>query len=627
MSQETTKPLTPAWTEDDFYSDAVYVWLWEHRDDNKFIFQRYLTEAQRQAKRLHVSGFLKVWNAYVQSMSPKVTVMGNNVTQFSEQPVELACGQYECNSGGVYYTGRLGEDIEVIKHPLMPVRRVVNVDTGQEKIQLAFNRGAKNKWSDIIVPMDVVSSAQKIVSLSNAGIGVNSENAREVVKYIAELEHLNYNDLPVQNSTSHLGWTAEGEFSPYSGDLVYDGESPECQRLFAQITQAGSEQVWLDAMRTVRSGTSVPARIALAASFAAPLISLVNGLSFFCHFWGLQGTGKTVGLMVGASVWGKPELGGYIKNFGGTKVSHEVNAAFCCNIPVFMDELQVVADRKSFDDMIYMLCEGFSKGRGSKDGGLQAQRRWSTCFLTTGEMPIVQSNSGGGAVVRVLEVPYGGEPFFPDPRKMASIVGENYGWAGPRFIDALRDRETLESVRALQQQYYDTLNGDVEAKQVLAASIILAADKLAEQVIFGGDGRALTVEDIKPFMVTKEQADANRRCYEYLLGVIAANPLRFDATDNKGELWGVIEGDYAYINKVSFDQMLAGSGFSANAFLTWAKRKNKLKFEDFGDSNKRLTVRRTINGRRTTCIALLINDDVDEATRLGFSVDSGELPF
>ena len=64
----------------------------------------------------------------------------------------------------------------------------------------------------------------------------------------------------------------------------------------------------------------------------------------------------------------------------------ELYAAFCCNLPVQFDELQVIADRKQYDDLIYMLTEGASKGRGAKEGGLQIQKRWLTCIITNGEM-------------------------------------------------------------------------------------------------------------------------------------------------------------------------------------------------------------------------------------------------
>lgn len=622
---QTTRPLVPNWTEDDFYSDAVYQWLWEHREDNKYIFQQYLQNAQRRAKALHVIGFMKTWNAFVQTMNPQVsTVMGHNVTMFPDQPTQLECGRYECTTSGVSYTGRMGEDVEVIRHPIMPVSRITNIDSGEEQMQIVFNRGADKKWHSVIVPKETLASAQRIITLAKNGIAVNSENAREVVKYLSDLESMNYDELTVQQSTSHMGWTPDGNFVPYSGELIYDGNSAEYQRMFTQFKPHGSRDKWMELAKSVRAGKSIPARIALAASFSAPLVQLMGGLPFFCHFWGLQGSGKTVALKLAASVWGNPELGGYIKSFSGTKVSQELNAAFFCNLPVFLDELQVISDRKSFDDIIYMLCEGFSKGRGSKEGGLQAQRRWATCFLTTGEMPIVQSNSGGGAAVRTIEINYGGEPFFNDARVVAQTVDENYGHIGPEFIAALKEEGAKTALKELQESFYAALSGDIEAKQVLSASIILAADAFATNAIFK-DGKALTPNDIRPYLITHDQADMNLRCYQWLIGYIAGNPKRFEIDDNNGELWGIKGTDeitgkrILYFIRKCFDDALHAGGFSPGAFLAWAKQRGYIKTTR-NDNN---TMQKRINGERVLCVALFLPGKDDEFTE----VTDDTLPF
>ena len=135
--------------------------------------------------------------------------------------------------------------------------------------------------------------------------------------------------------------------------------------------------------------------------------------------------------MLAASIWGNPDIGGLAKTFNGTKVSFETMSAFCCNIPVMIDELQIANDnRKNFDELIYMLCEGDSRSRGLKTGGLQLQKRWLTSIITTGETPIIQSNSGGGAAVRTIEVNFKNTPLFGDDitaRNYAGLLKKNYG--------------------------------------------------------------------------------------------------------------------------------------------------------------------------------------------------------
>lgn len=630
-----TQTLIPSWTEDDFDSEKPYAWLYERRNGNKFLFQQLLNKTMKAAKDVGVNAivFKQYWKAYVEAMEPKTTILGVNTTAFPGQEKALQgvdglqCGAYQCDENGVSYIGQMGQDVQVIRHPLMPVKRIIDVDSGEEKMQIAFRRGAGRAWKMMISGKDVLASAQRIITLSKNGIAVNSENAKEVVRYMADMESLNFDDLPEQRSTSHLGWLPEGQFAPYTDEVVFGGESEEFARIYADFHTHGSENTWMDIARDVRTGNSVPARIALAASFAAPLVQKLGALSFFVHFWGLQGSGKTVALILGASVWGNPLIGGYIKSFSATKVGQEKYAAFCGNLPVFLDELQVISDRKTFDDIIYALCEGVSKGRGSKDGGLQTSQHWATVFLTTGEMPIVQSNSGGGAAVRTIEVNYGGEPFFEDARTVANTLKANYGFAGRKFIDALNEEGTLDALRELQKKFYAQLSGDIQDKQVLSASILLAADALADAAIFH-DGHSLTVADIKPYLITQEQADINRRCYQYLVGWIASNQARFsgDPDENKGQQWGLSEKDegtgkeVVYIIRNDFERAVNDGGYPPGAFLSWAKRNGLLKSQR-ADSN---TIQKTIGKTRPLCIAVYMPMD-DEGG--GFVQVEEELPF
>lgn len=611
-SRATAEPM-PQWTYDDFCDEKPYAWLMKYKD-SAFTLNRMLALAQRQAKEVKFPAFTRMWNAYVAQQKPQnATVIGEYETSFPDQPLKLNCRQYICDENGISYINGMGQSVEVLSHPLMPVKRIINLDTNEEKLQIAYSRGGQ-EWRTLIASKDVLATSQRITSLAKQGIAVNSENSKELVNFITKVESANYTTLDQQKATGHLGWLPGGGFSPYCDDVVYDGDSPEFQQMFGGFKGVGSEDVWMEIAKATRSGKSVPARIALAASFAAPLVPILNGLPFFVHIWGTQGCGKTVGLMLAASVWSNPEVGRYIKTFNATKVSQELYAAFCCNVPILLDELQIAADRKTFDDIIYMLCEGAGKSRGAKDGGLQLQKRWASTIITTAEMPIVQSNSGGGAAVRTIEVNYGGEPLFEDSRTVAETLKHNYGFAGKKFVESLKEPEAMQALRDIQKRFYSQLSGDIQDKQVLAASILLAADRLADAVLFH-DGKALTVHDIKPYLITNEQADVNARCYEWLCGFIASNPMRFEENDNTGELWGEVrteEGrDTVYFIKSAFDKALAQGGFSVGSFLTWARRRGLLK--QLPSRPDKLTVQRRFAGRLTSCVGLTLQSEESSA--------------
>ena len=76
----------------------------------------------------------------------------------------------------------------------------------------------------------------------------------------------------------------------------------------------------------------------------------------------------------------------------------------------------------------------------------------------------------------------------------------------------------------IRQKYNQELNNqsDVTDKQAMSASLILTSDELIDKLFFN-DGIRLTVSDIKPFLVTKNDVDQNKRCYEFLNEFVIAN--------------------------------------------------------------------------------------------------------
>lgn len=617
----------PAFTREDFASTAPYDWLYQFRDVEHTFAQQYAA-LDEYAKSLKVSHFPTIWRGYLaQLRSVKNALRADSVTEYTDQPLELNCGTYKCTDDGVYTLNSKGDESCIISHPIMPVARIKNIETNEERVRIAYKMDGK--WQEVTVGNDILANANKILALSTSGLEVTTENARDLVRFFTDIKAKNRERIPRISATGHLGWQTDGSFAPYGDRIVYDGDNFEYKRIFdGMIEPVGSRDTWMQVAREARAGKSVPARIALATSFAAPLVSRLGGLPFIVHLWGASGCGKTVGLMLAASVWGNPPVGEYTKTFQATKVAIEGMAAFCANTPVLLDELQVIGDRLSFDDIIYMLCEGASKGRGTKDGGLQAQKRWCTAILTSGEHSIVQGNSGGGAALRTIDVNYGGQDLFPDGHATSETLSENYGHAGREYIAALMEDGALKRLRSKNDEFYTAMSKQIDGKQLLSAAILLTADWFADEVLFH-DGKSLQPDDIIPYLVTRNEADKQRRCYEWLTGFIAANDARFHLQEN-GVQWGLIETDTIYFIKSIFDTELQKAGFNSGAFLNWAKMKKKIKFEDGGENskNRRLTVRKVVNGTRVPCVALIRDDMEDMEDENGYvRVDDEELPF
>lgn len=599
LSKLGTPQDVPKFKRSDFDGTAPYDYIYKFAA-NAFQMMQVYNVVAAQAKELGVKNFAKMFESYkrVQRGSGYNLDIEQAATNFPDQPMELRCGRYTCDAGGVACEDKGGYHTLVCSHPLMPVKRMENIDTGEQKVEIAFSRGGV--WRYNVVDRTVLSSANKIVDLSRYGMDITTESARDVVKYLATIDALNYDKIGEVRSVGRLGWVGDHLFSPYVPDLRYDGDAGYAAT-YKAVHPQGTLEGWLEAARHGRE-SSVITRVMLAAAFASVLVEPCDALPFIVHAWGGTGAGKSVSLMLATSVWADPTAGAYFKTFNSTSVGQEMTAGFLNSLPLCLDELQVIKDKKDFDQTIYTLCEGVGRSRGAKAGGLQRMQTWRNAIITTGEMPITNSDSGGGAVNRVINMDCQDEKLFADPRWAVSVMRKNYGHAGRAFVEHLTGG-AMDRARELQKDYYARLTEqDSTEKQALSASLLLAADTLATELLFQ-DGLALTVEDLAPMLVTKAEADVNARCYEWLTGFIAVNSNRFDeSADNKGEVWGKLENDTCYFVATKFEQIMREYGYSSSSFLSWCSRVGKIKRQD--GKNYKSVVRIRKNNTRCLLISL-----------------------
>ena len=590
LSKLGTPQDVPRFKRADFDGTAPYDYIYKFAA-NAFQMMQVYNVVAAQAKEVGVKNFAKMWESYkrVQRGSGYNLDIEQAATNFPDQPMELRCGRYTCDAGVVSCEDKGGYHTLVCSHPLMPVKRMENIDTGEQKVEIAFSRGGV--WRYNVVDRTVLSSANKIVDLSRYGMDITTESARDVVKYLATIDALNYDKIGEVRSVGRLGWVGDHLFSPYVPDLRYDGDAGYAAT-YKAVHPQGTLEGWLEAARHGRE-SSVITRVMLAAAFASVLVEPCDALPFVVHAWGGTGAGKTVGLMLAASVWADPTAGAFYKTFNATGVGQEMTAGFLNSLPLCLDELQVIKDKKDFDQTIYTLCEGVGRSRGAKAGGLQRMQTWRNAIITTGEMPITNSDSGGGAVNRVINMDCQDEKLFADPRWAVSVMRKNYGHAGRAFVEHLTGG-AMERAKELQKEYYAKLTEqDSTEKQALSASLLLAADTIATELLFQDD-LALTVEDLAPMLVTRAEADVNARCYEWLTGFIAVNSNRFDeSADNKGEVWGKIEGDTCYFVATKFEQIMREYGYSSSSFLSWCSRVGKIRRQDGRNYKSLLRIRKT----------------------------------
>ncbi len=538
-----------------------------------------------------------------------------NVTDF-ENGIELNTGDWTANETGIYKYGVNGAEY-ACRHPIQPVERLRNIDTGELKVKLAFRRGNKgrNSWTLITTDFDTVSNSKNITQLARIGISVVSgKRAQNLVDYIADVMDLNYDKIPERKSVSRLGWNEEG-FAPYMGDVVFDGNEA-FGRTFEAIRPCGDFEKWKEEIRRVRS-FSLLARIVLASSFASVLVGPLGCLPFFVHLWGMASeTGKTVGQMVAASVWGEPSPGGeYFKTFKATTVGFEVLAGFFRSLPVIIDELQLAKDAKGkviFN--VYELSAGTGKLRSNTKLGIASTPRWANCFITSGETPITNEQDGAGALNRVIEVECQAEnKVVEDGHRTAEVLKLNYGYAGKLFVEKLCEPDVMEAARKRYSELFEAYTReDAADKQSHSAALITLADELATEWIFQ-DGQNIKVSELSGFLKSKNAISAAERGYAYMCDWVAQNAVKLRGKAENGDCYGLIVEDetnrdkgYVYIIRSVFDRACVEAGISSRALLSHLRSKDAIKW-----SGKKLTRSKRINGVPADCVVMRLKDDAE----------------
>ena len=573
--------------------------------ENTFLQQRALERMATMAAKVGFKSFKKTYSAFVKSLRQvnQSTSYALNPTCFPNQPLELEAGEWLCDERGVRKSGAYGDEV-VCLHPIMPIKRLVNIDTNEEKLEVAYCKGYK--WRTLIAGKNELFDRSKVIKLAALGVSVTSETASGLSKYLCDIEANNYELIPEVESVTRLGYIGDGSFSPYVDGLVFDGESDYKTLYNAVSIKRGNYEAWKESALKCRSD-SVTAQILLAASFASPLIKKIGALPFFVHLWGnASGTGKTVALMAAGSVWGDPELGKFVQTFNATQVGHERFAAFLNNMPMCIDELQLSKDshgRSKFD--VYQLAQGVGRTRGNKSGGIDKTPTWSLCILTTGESPIVKESAGAGAVNRVIDIECNSGNVViarGTGSERARELKDNYGHAGEIYIRSLTD-EIIDEAREKYNKYFRDLSmGETTEKQAMAAAMILVGDELADRFIFK-TGKHLTVSDISEFLKTKAAVSVGQRGYSYMCSWVAMNANKFKADNENADVYGLIQDDWVYINQAVFRKAAQDAEFDDRAVLSWLKSNGLILTR-----GRRFTRGKRINGVNVECVVMKLPD-------------------
>lgn len=543
--------------------------------------------------------------------------------------------------------------------PVIITKRLRNITSFEERVELSFKRDSK--WVKSIHARSTIFTNRGIVALTDLGCMVTSENARDMVRFLQNLERANADIIPCASATSTFGWQDEGEtaFLPGFGrDIVLDIE-PSLQMWAKAYCKKGSLEGWKDMVAHHRARYKF--RFIVSAAFAAPLSKILSQRTFIVHNWGGSKGGKTATLKAAMSVWGNPER--LMVNFNATQVALEKMATFFNDLPMGVDERQLAGDNQnSIEKIVYMIASGTGKARGTKTGGVQATSSWRTVMLSTGEEPLSRETTQTGVSTRVLEI-YGG-PFVEEKQAAAmhDDVMSNYGWAGMAYMKELvsTDKETVVKLYKEIRKEIEEFAEDASGSHIASIAAVTLADMFASYWVFEGqsgtdipDGIWQQSMDMAKRVIEEQRAsglgDVNENATQYMVDWILSNKDSFQIVSVKpqndiagvgkikpptsGQCFGILEGGKAYVFPSILNNVLTKAGYSSRKTIKYLADIGAIEASVNAKGIKEYAIRKRFGGKTCRFTAIDMNRFAPEPEELkdGFmrvpAAVQEELPF
>ncbi len=571
----------------------------------------------------------------------KLKEIAENKCEIEERDMKFFTGPWTVDDNGVVGFTDKGR-LEACPHPIIIERFSDNIQTGDEKITLAWkkgklgkNNGSSGQWKTVEVEKNLIASYSKIVDvLAAKGIVITSESAKAMVKYLADIEtyNINTNNIKRVISTSKLGWIKD-TFVPYEGGIEIEAVD-DFKNIVESIKPHGDYLTWLELVHDIRSTKRFEPRIYMAAALASLLIEKCGDLSFVVNLWGETGKGKTVALYLATSMFAKPE-GEYISSSRSTNTALEIRSNFLNNFPVMIDDLSQMTNRfdGNYSDLIYQLCDG-GRDRSNTKLTLNKKNYWKCAILTNSEKSIIDNTMTGGAINRIVDVKMDDGYIFDDGNGIVNTLRDNYGHLGPKFVNLIREIG-WEKIIAIRDKYIEKikarseeLNETKEEKQFKSMALILTADKLLEKHFFK-DGILLDFDKCYEIIKSQDDIDENLRFYNEINEIAtlrffrnfikrqgARGPKKFPESD---DVWGVIDTreNTIAIPIEMFKSWCSERRTTKRVFLNWAEKNGCLVKDSWMVK---------LTDRSARCVILKLEDTNSELEEDGF-VDQTESPF
>ncbi|MFA7191051.1 MAG: DUF927 domain-containing protein [Dehalococcoidales bacterium] len=353
------------------------------------------------------------------------------------------------------------------RFPLPVVLSCVQIpmdSAGDESLSYEVSWRKNAGWQKMAYPAEVIFDRARLTAAAAAGIPVDSENSRGLLRWLAAMRDTR--KIPSKKVVTRCGWHKD---IFVLGSRIVKAAAEEGQPIDWTASVRSSERELVGALKVggdpgeqktllLDAIRKYPlAGFLIGAAAAAPLIRQLHS-SGHLELHGFvvevtsdqQGVGKSIGSELAASVWGQP--GHLVRTFDKTNTAWEIILHACCDCPVFLEEAQMQSKEDKAMQLVYSLGLGMGRERGNRNGGMRVTRTFYNTVLLASERSLKTFASREGIDARVISLP----PVFgaktpergEEVKALRLAYFQHYGHAGQGYIRFLVD--TFKEVRFME---------------------------------------------------------------------------------------------------------------------------------------------------------------------------------
>lgn len=387
---------------------------------------------------------------------------------------------------------------EDVGRPVLVTRRLRDADDQTWSVELAWTQGGK--WDTAIVPRSVALSSRELLSLADQGAPVSSATAKRAVEWLTLLDQ--DEGLPVDWCAARMGWV--GTTSRYfllGEQQIHKGEAPEhrvslaagssgARQAARAVRTGGTWEGWLGLVDVIRDQPAPWAVIYAACS--AALLQVLDAPCYGIDLCGESGSGKSTLLELAASTYAVPRKGHGYSGWDGTLAGTEGSVGVRCDLPLCLDEGQLVPERRwgEAGTLLYAITSGAGRAKGQIGRlGMAHVDSWRTVLISTSEEGITSWSPHDGVRRRIIELRGAGVRTAEDTDAIRDIIREHHGHLYARLVQHIVDSVAeRDDMRAAYTARRDQIREGVTDSISRSAASYVAGIEVAAAIIHGALG-------------------------------------------------------------------------------------------------------------------------------------------